>query len=63
MSQTGSYMTEQHPPINGVEYPEKPEDPSALEMYQYMERVDHYFAEKGSQKLDSGEGDEEASSE
>lgn len=54
-------MTEKHPPINGVEYPEKPEDPTMLEMYQYMERVDRYMQQKGFQKLDSGKDEEESS--
>lgn len=49
------------PPVDGVEYPEKPgEDASMLEKMKYMERVDAYWQARGLQKLNHNEKDEES---
>lgn len=52
-------MPEKPPPVDGVEYPEKPDaDASMLEKMQYMEAVDHYWSVRGSKKLDSDDESE-----
>lgn len=56
------------PPVNGTEYPEKPEgDVSATEIMKWMEQVDRYWQVCGFQKLnqnqerpDEEEGDDTA---
>jgi hypothetical protein len=51
---TEGSMSEKPPPVDGFEYPTKPDgDVSSTEMMEWMEQVDHYWTLRGLQKLDS----------
>jgi hypothetical protein len=52
---------ERPPPVDGVEYPEKPQNASAMDMMMYMERVDRYWQKRGLQRLH--DDDEESADE
>lgn len=49
-------MADDMPPVDGIEYPEKPgEGASEMEMMQYLEQVDRYWQKRGFAKIDSEE--------
>lgn len=48
-------MADKLPPVDGFEYPEKPEDASATEIMEWMERVDRYWQKRGFEKLEEEE--------
>jgi hypothetical protein len=47
-------MADKEPPEDDGGYPQKPDgDATALEIMQYMERVDHFWQRKGFEKIES----------
>lgn len=48
-------MADKMPPVDGMEYPEKPEDATDVEIMDWMEEVDRYWQKRGFQKLENDE--------
>lgn len=57
-------MSDEMPPADGMEYPEKPgEDASASEIMMWMEEVDAYWSRRGHQKLKADDEADESDQE